>query len=221
MFDIQFFLNILPIMLKYVRVRIFVSICALGISLVLALIISLSIYFEIPVLQKIGMAWKSIFRGTPLLAQLFWICYGLPQIILPLQNVSVMALLIMGLSFNASSYMAESFRGALSSIPKGQMEACLSSGMTSLQGMKRIVLPQAFRVAVPALSNNFVDIIKQSSLAFTLGIREIMAVAKMEGASQYKFLEAFTAVMLIYWCLITAFNKLQKVLENRMNKKYK
>lgn len=221
MFDIQFFLNILPIMLKYVRVTIFVSICALGISLVLALIISLSIYFEIPVLQKIGMAWKSIFRGTPLLAQLFWICYGLPQIILPLQNVSVMALLIMGLSFNASSYMAESFRGALSSIPKGQMEACLSSGMTSLQGMKRIVLPQAFRVAVPALSNNFVDIIKQSSLAFTLGIREIMAVAKMEGASQYKFLEAFTAVMLIYWCLITAFNKLQKVLENRMNKKYK
>ena len=221
MFDIQFFLNILPIMLKYVRVTIFVSICALGISLVLALIISLSIYFEIPVLQKIGMAWKSIFRGTPLLAQLFWICYGLPQIILPLQNVSVMALLIMGLSFNASSYMAESFRGALSSIPKGQMEACLSSGMTSLQRMKRIVLPQAFRVAVPALSNNFVDIIKQSSLAFTLGIREIMAVAKMEGASQYKFLEAFTAVMLIYWCLITAFNKLQKVLENRMNKKYK
>lgn len=219
MFDIQFFLSILPIMFKYVRVTIFISVSALAVSLVLALFIALSIYLNFPVLSQIGIAWKSVFRGTPLLAQLFWICYGLPQIVLPLQKVSVMALLIMGLSFNASSYMAESFRGALSSIPKGQMEACLSSGMTSLQGMRRIVLPQAFRVAVPALSNNFVDIIKQSSLAFTLGIREIMAVAKMEGASQYKFLEAFTAVMIIYWCLITLFTKLQKVLENRMNRK--
>lgn len=219
MFDIQFFLSILPIMIKYVRVTIFISVSALAVSLVLALFIALSIHLNVPVLSQIGTAWKSVFRGTPLLAQLFWICYGLPQIILPLQKVSVMALLIMGLSFNASSYMAESFRGALSSIPKGQMEACLSSGMTSLQGMRRIVLPQAFRVAVPALSNNFVDIIKQSSLAFTLGIREIMAVAKMEGASQYKFLEAFTAVMIIYWFLITLFTKLQKVLENRMNRK--
>lgn len=221
MFDIQFFLNLLPIMLKYVRITIFVSVCALLISLVLALIIALSIYLEIPVLKQIGIAWKSIFRGTPLLAQLFWICYGLPQVIIPLQKVSVMALLIMGLSFNASSYMAESFRGALSSIPKGQMEAALSSGMTSMQAMRRIILPQAFRVAVPALSNNFVDIIKQSSLAFSLGIREIMAVAKMEGASQYKFLEAFTAVMLVYWCLITLLNKLQKVMEEKMNKKYR
>lgn len=219
MFDVEFFIKLFPIMLKYVGVTVYVSLAGLVIAFLLALVISVSIELKVPVLSQISKVWKSIFRGTPLLAQLFWICYGLPQIIEPLKNVDIQILLIVGLGCNASSYMAESLRGAISSVGVGQMEACLSSGMTEFQGMRRIVLPQALRVAVPALSNNFVDIIKQSSLAFTLGIKEIMAVAKMEGASQYKFLEAFTAVMIVYWVLITVFNKLQVVLEKQLNKR--
>lgn len=221
MFDIEFFLKLFPIMAKYIGVTVFISVCALVISLMIAVFISVSVYMKIPVLEKVCSAWKSIFRGTPLLAQLFWFCYGLPQLIPALQNISVMALVIIGLSFNASSYMAESLRGALSSVGKNQMEASLASGMTPFQGLRRIILPQAFRVAIPALSNNFVDIVKQSSLAFTLGIREIMAVAKTEGASNFKFLEAFTAVMIIYWLLITCFNKIQKFGEKCLNKHYK
>lgn len=205
-------------MLKYVWVTVYVSVLSLILALGFALVISVSIELEVPVLSRVSKVWKSIFRGTPLLAQLFWICYGLPQIIEPLKYVPIEILLIAGMSFNASSYMAESLRGAVLSIDSGQMEACLSSGMTAFQGMRRIVLPQAFRVAVPALSNNFVDIIKQSSLAFTLGIKEIMSVAKMEGASAHKFLEAFTAVMIVYWLVIFAVNCLQKLLEKRLNR---
>lgn len=218
MFDFRFFLNLFPIMLKYIGITIYVSLSALAIALLIALVIAVSIERDIIVLSRVCKIWKSIFRGTPLLAQLFWICYGLPQVIVPLKNVPIEALLIFGLSFNASSYMAESLRGAISSVGQGQMEACLSSGMTPMRGMFRIILPQAFRVAVPALSNNFVDIIKQSSLAFTLGIKEIMSVAKMEGASSYKFLEAFTAVMIVYWILITVINGLQHLLEKHMNR---
>ncbi len=221
MFDIEFFFKLFPIMSKYIGVTLFISVCALLISLVIAVIISVSVYMKIPVLEQFCSVWKSIFRGTPLLAQLFWLCYGLPQLIPALQELSVMTLLIIGLSFNASSYMAESLRGALSSVGKNQMEACLASGMTPFQGLRRIILPQAFRVALPALSNNFVDIIKQSSLAFTLGIREIMAVAKTEGGSNFKFLEAFTAVMIIYWLLVTCFNRIQNIVEVHMNKRYR
>ena len=168
MFDLEFFLKLFPIMSKYIGVTLFISFCALVISLAIAVIIAVSVYMKVPVLSSFCSVWISIFRGTPLLAQLFWLCYGLPQLLPFLQKLSIMSLLIMGLSFNASSYMAESLRGALSSVGKNQMEACLASGMTAFQGLRRIILPQAFRVAVPALSNNFVDIIKQSSLAFTL-----------------------------------------------------
>lgn len=217
-FDLDFFMRLLPLMLKYLWVTIYVSIASLILAFILSLIIAVSIEMRIPVLSQVSKVWKSIFRGTPLLAQLFWLCYGLPQIIKPLISVDMTVMLILGLSFNASSYMAESLRGAISSVGKGQMEAALSCGMTEFQAMRRIILPQALRVAVPALANNFVDIIKQSSLAFTLGIKEIMAVAKMQGGTEYKFLEAYTAVMIFYWCIITLFNKLQAVLEKKLNK---
>lgn len=219
MFDFSFFINLFPIMFKYLGITVLVSFASLVLAFLIALGMTLSIDMRVPVLSPVSKVWKSIFRGTPLLAQLFWICYGLPQVIPPLKDVDVMILLVLGLSFNASSYMAESLRGAISSVGTGQMEACLSSGMTQFQGMRRIVLPQAIRVAVPALSNNFVDIIKQSSLAFTLGIKEIMSVAKMEGAARLKFLEAFTAVMIVYWLLITVVNNLQKLLEWYLNRK--
>ena len=126
----------------------------------------------------------------------------------------------LGVSFNASSYMSETLRGALSSVSKGQMEASLACGMTRFQGFVHIVLPQAVRVAVPGLSNNFVDIIKQSSLAFTLGVTEIMAVAKMEGSTNLRFLESFTAVMIVYWLIVTVFNSLQKLLERWLSRMY-
>ncbi len=133
--------------------------------------------------------------------------------------MDAMTAAIIGLGFNASAYMSETLRGAISSVDKGQIEASLSIGMTPIQSMKRIAFPQAARVALPALSNSFV-IIKGSALAFTLGVVEIMAVAQSEGASSYRFLESFTAVIIIYWIIISAFGYLQNILERRMNNVY-
>ncbi len=189
-------------------------------AFVLAIFMAMLSLSKNRVIQWILRVWISLFRGTPLLAQLFWICYGLPQVIVPMQRVSVMTLIIWGVAFNASSYMSETLRGALSSVSSAQMEASLACGMTRMQGFWHIVFPQAVRVAVPGLSNNFVDIIKQSSLAFTLGVTEIMAVARMEGSTNLKFLESFTAVMVVYWLIVTFFNYLQKLLEKWLSRMY-
>ncbi len=220
MFDASFFWGLFPIMFRYIDTTLGISLASLLLALLIAFVIAGAYYLEVPVLKEICGAWVSIFRGTPLLAQLFWICYGLPQLIVPMQKLSTMTLIIWGVAFNASSYMSETLRGALSSVNKGQMEGCLACGMTRFQGFFRIILPQAVRVAVPGLSNNFVDIIKQSSLAFTLGVTEIMAVAKMEGSTDLKFLESFTAVMIVYWLIVTFFNYVQKLLEKWLSRMY-
>lgn len=220
MFDSSFFFHLFPIMFRYIDVTLGISLASLLLALLIAVVIAAAYYLNIPILRQVCAAWVSLFRGTPLLAQLFWICYGLPQLIVPMQRVSVMTLIVWGVAFNASSYMSETLRGALSSVNAAQMEASLACGMTRMQGFWHIVFPQAVRVAVPGLSNNFVDIIKQSSLAFTLGVTEIMAVARMEGATNLKFLESFTAVMVVYWLIVTFFNYLQKLLEKWLSRMY-
>ena len=219
-FCCSFFFRLFPIMFRYIDVTLGISLAALLLALLIAVVIAAAYYLNIPGLKQVCAAWVSLFRGTPLLAQLFWICYGLPQVIVPMQRVSVMTLIIWGVAFNASSYMSETLRGALSSVSSAQMEASLACGMTRMQGFWHIVFPQAVRVAVPGLSNNFVDIIKQSSLAFTLGVTEIMAVARMEGSTNLKFLESFTAVMVVYWLIVTFFNYLQKLLEKWLSRMY-
>ncbi len=220
MFDTSFFFHLFPIIFRYIGVTLGISLASLVLSLIIAIVIATAYYLNIPLLRGLCAVWVSVFRGTPLLAQLFWLCYGLPQLIVPLQRVSVMTLIVWGVAFNASSYMSETLRGALSSVNKGQMEASLACGMTRMQGFWHIVFPQAARVAVPGLSNNFVDIIKQSSLAFTLGVTEIMAVARMEGSTNLKFLESFTAVMVVYWLIVTFFNYVQKLLEKWLSRMY-
>ena len=216
LFDFSFFWNLFPIMFRYIDVTLGISLASLVLALLIAFVIAAAYYLNVPVLRQICGGWVSLFRGTPLLAQLFWICYGLPQLIVPMRQLSITTLIVLGVSFNASSYMSETLRGALSSVSKGQMGASLACGMTRFLGGVHIVLPQAVR----GLSNNFVDIIKQSSLAFTLGVTEIMAVAKMEGSTNLRFLESFTAVMIVYWLIVTVFNSLQKLLERWLSRMY-
>ncbi|POF60610.1 ABC transporter permease, partial [Vibrio vulnificus] len=116
--------------------------------------------------------------------------------------------------------MAESIRAAIIGIDRSQMEASLSVGMTTTQAMRRIILPQATRVALPSLMNYFIDMIKSTSLAFTLGVAEIMAKAQMEASSSFRFFEAFLAVALIYWGVVLVLTRVQIWAENKLNKAY-
>lgn len=116
--------------------------------------------------------------------------------------------------------MAESIRAAILGIHKSQMEAALSIGMSRYQAMRRIILPQAARIATPSLMNYFIDMIKSTSLAFTLGVAEIMGKAQMEASSSFKFFESFMAVALVYWVVVIIFTRLQHLLEVRLNRAY-
>jgi putative amino-acid transport system permease protein len=219
-FDFHYFTNLIPLMVKSLQITFGISILALLLGLVIALIIALIVQAKVKILYPLTKIYISFFRGTPLIAQLFFLYFGIVQLIPSLKGMNAFTAAVLGIGLNSSAYMSETLRGAISSVDKGQMEACLSVGMTYIQAMRRIILPQAARVAIPALSNSFVDIVKGSALAFTLGVTEIMAVAQSEGASSYKFLESFTAVVLLYWIIITAFGYLQKILEKKMNEAY-
>jgi len=127
---------------------------------------------------------------------------------------------VIGLSLHFSAYMADSIRAAILGIDKSQMEAALSIGQSPLTAMRRIILPQAARIALPSLMNQFVDMIKSTSLAFTLGVAELMARAQMEASSSFRFFESFLAVALIYWAVVVLFTQLQIRMENRLNRAY-
>ncbi|MEG0641640.1 MAG: amino acid ABC transporter permease [Clostridium sp.] len=219
-FDIDFFIKLIPLMSKYLLVTLKVSVLALIIGIIISLIIAIVVHMKIKILTPIFNVWISFFRGTPLVAQLFFFYFGMVQLFPRLTSMSAFTAAVITIGFNSSAYMAETLRGALLSVDRGQMEAALSLGMKKIQSMRYIILPQAIRVAVPALSNSFCDIIKGSSLAFTIGVTEIMATAQMEGASSYRFLESYTAVILMYWAIVSLLTYVQRKLEIRLSLKY-
>jgi putative amino-acid transport system permease protein len=219
-FDLQYIIELMPILLKYLGVTMEMALWGFLFALILSLSLALIRVFKVTFIQHLAALFISFFRGTPLLVQLFILYYGLPQFMPIFIGMDAFTAAIIGLSLHFSAYMAESIRAAILGIDKSQMEACLSIGMTRLQAMKRIILPQAARVATPSLMNYFIDMIKSTSLAFTLGVTEIMAKAQMEASSSFKFFESFLAVALIYWVIVLIFTRLQHLLERRLNKAY-
>jgi len=219
-FDLQYIFELMPILLKYLGVTMEMALWGFLFALILSLSLALIRVFKIAIIHHFAALFISFFRGTPLLVQLFILYYGLPQFMPIFIGMDAFTASIIGLSLHFSAYMAESIRAAILGIDKSQMEACLSIGMTRLQAMRRVILPQASRVATPSLMNYFIDMIKSTSLAFTLGVAEIMAKAQMEASSSFKFFESFLAVALIYWVVVIFFTRIQHLLEYRLNKAY-
>ena len=219
-FDLQYIIELMPILFKYLGVTMEMALWGFLFALILALGLALVRVFKIAFIQHLASLYISFFRGTPLLVQLFLLYYGFPQFMPIFVGMDAFTAASIGLSLHFSAYMAESIRAAILGIDKSQMEACLSLGMTRLQAMKRVILPQASRVATPSLMNYFIDMIKSTSLAFTLGVAEIMAKAQMEAASSFKFFESFLAVAVIYWAVVIFFTRIQHLLEKRLNKAY-
>ena len=216
-FDFSYAKEIFPKVLVGLKVTLIIAIVSMIIGLIVGLILSVVRVYKIPVLKQIVEVYISFFRGTPLLVQLFLLYFGLPQVIPELKDMSAYIATIVGLGLNSSAYIAEVLRSSIDAIDKGQMEACYSLGMTKGQGLRRIVLPQAFRISIPSLGNIFIDNIKSSSLAFTLGVVEILAQAQMIAAASYRFFEPYVIAALIYWIVILFFSFLQRILEKKLS----
>ncbi|OAN12664.1 ABC transporter permease [Photobacterium jeanii] len=219
-FDFDYMLSLVPILLGYLGITLAMALWGLLFALVIAIAIAMIRVYRLPVLDQLAQLYISFFRGTPLLVQLFLLYYGLPQIFPLFIGLDAFTAAVIGLSLHFAAYKAESIRAAILGIDRSQREASLAIGMTEWQTMRRVILPQATRIALPSLMNYFIDMIKSTSLAFTLGVAEIMARAQMEASSSFKFFEAFLAVALIYWLMVVVLTRLQHVAERKLNKAY-
>ena len=160
----------------------------------------------------------SIMRGTPVVAQLYFFYYGIALYSAFVRNMTPLIAVAVVMSFNMGAFMSESIRGALLSVDEGQKEAAYSLGMTNFQLVTRIVIPQAVRVALPPLFNDIINLIKMTSLAFMLGVPDIMGAAKIEGARTFRYFEIYAAVMLVYWLIIFVLWNLTQIIRKEMCK---
>jgi putative amino-acid transport system permease protein len=218
--DLGYMLGLVPVILRYVPLTLGMAIAAMAMALVLASVLAVIRVLKVPVVDPVVGVFISFFRGTPLLVQLFLFYYGLPQIVSALTQINGVTAAIMGLTLHFSAYMAESIRGAITGVDRSQWEAAASVGMTRLQAMRRIVLPQAARVAAPTLLNYFIDMIKSTSLAFTLGVTEMMGAAQKEAAGSFRYFEAFLVVAVIYWVIVEALAAVQRRMETRLHRAF-
>ncbi|WP_411844476.1 amino acid ABC transporter permease [Salinicoccus sp. HZC-1] len=213
-------IEILPQLLVYIPITLYLAIASMIIAVIIGVFLSLILVNKVPVVLQLSKLYISFFRGTPVLVQLLMIYFGLPQLFPWLTSLSAVNAAIIAFSLNTSAYLAEIFRAALISVDKGQTEAAISTGLTYRQAVWGIVLPQAVRNAIPATGNMFIGLIKNSSLAFTIGVTELLAQGKLLATATLQFFEAYLAVGIIYWGMTILYSWLQKWYEARINKPY-
>ena len=166
-----------------------------------------------PVVYSVASLYVSLVRGTPLLVQLYFVYYALPEVGLVLPGLVAG---IIALSFNYGAYMTEIFRAGIQAVPQGQREAAEALGMPERLIMRRIVLPQAVRIVIPAIGNEFVAMIKDSALVSTISVTEILWRARRVGTREFRTLQAMLLAALVYWVLTIIFSYFQERLEKRM-----
>ncbi|MBQ3268662.1 MAG: amino acid ABC transporter permease [Clostridia bacterium] len=203
-----------PKLLSYgVRVTIPLTALSFVLALVIAVAVALIQYANVRVLRQVCRFYIWIIRGTPLLVQLYLVFYGLPSLGVTLDAFPA-AVLVFG--FNEGAYMAESVRGALESVSRGQMEAGYCVGMNYLQIMAHVVLPQAFRTAFPALSNSLISMLKGTSLAATITVMDMFRQAQVINGRVYESLGLYGEVALIYLAFCTFLTWLQHLGEKKL-----
>ncbi len=216
----QYFYEAFAPILSCLKMTMLVTFGSFLLAFVLAVVLAMIAMVKNAVVQVIMKVWLSLFRGTPLIAQLFLFVYGVFPLIPGLSEMSLEVKCVFCLALSFSAFMAETIRGAILSVDKGQMEACITCGMSSLQGYTHVVLPQAFRLAIPSLMNNFIECFKGSAMASVVGVMDMMLKAKMLANKSYRFLEVYLCVLILYWVINMIFVAIQRVIEQKANAKY-
>ncbi len=212
-FRLDIFFATFPKLLTAIPTTLLVGILSMAIGLVIGTVIAMIRFYKLPILGPLLAGYVSFFRGTPLMIQLFIFYFGFPQIWPALGSIDAFEAAVIVMSINASAYAAESVRAAIGAIDPVQEQAGMAVGLSTFQTMRFILLPQAFRIAIPPLGNTFIGIIQGTSLTFMLGLRDIMGQSKMLAAANYRFLETYIAVGLLYWLITIVIGYLNNHLE--------
>jgi cystine transport system permease protein len=208
-------LSSLHLLIAATAVTIGLAVAAMAIGLVIGLLAAITRVGKVPVLEQFVRGYVSLIRGTPLLVQLFMIYYGLPQLGLPLEPIPSG---IIALSLNVGAYLSESFRAAILSVPKGQYEAGLSLGMSYWTVMRRIIIPQSIRTALPTIGNSFISLLKDTSLVSVITVTELLRATTLVIARTFQPLTLYAEAALIYWLLSSGFSLLQERIERRVSR---
>lgn len=216
-----------PMLWGLIKYSIPITIATFIIGLIIAIITALMRVSRNKFARSIARIYVSIIRGTPMLVQLFIIFYGIPEVGRLITgnpdiklNIAPVVAAIIGLSLNVGAYASEIIRGGILSIPDGQKEAAYSIGMSEWMTMKRIILPQAIRVSIPALGNTFLSLIKDTSLLGFILVAEMFRKAQEVAATTYEFLSIYVLVGLMYWVVCFIISVVQGQYESRIERKY-
>lgn len=232
-FNTQFMRDSADYVLRGLLYTVVLALAAIVLAVLLALIGALGRLSSNPVAYGVSGFYTSFFRGTPLIVQLFLIAFalpvvvgnlGLPEGLVDLLTLDSLVAGILALGLNYGAYMTEIFRAGIQSVSHGQSEAADALGMTYGQKMKRVVLPQAFRVIIPPTGNEFIAMLKDTALVSfigaTVGQEEIFRRAQLVGTRDFLPLEAYLLAAMVYWALTAIFTFFQSRLERKIGKGY-
>jgi cystine transport system permease protein len=204
-----------PFLLKGALYTIGLSVGAMALGLVLGFGIALARLSALRVLTIPARIYVSFIRGTPLLVQLFIIYYGLPELGLTLSPIPSA---LIGFTLSVAAYNSEVLRGAIAAVDRGQWEAAAVIGMSWSQAMRRVILPQAARTALPPLANSFIALVKDTSLAATIQVPELFRQAQLITARTFEIFAMYIAAAAVYWVLSSILAALQSTLEAQANR---
>jgi cystine transport system permease protein len=207
--------SLLPLLGGLVKGTIPLTLISFVLGLLLALLLALMRLSPVMLIAAPARFYVSVIRGTPLLVQLFIIYYGLPSIGATIDPFPSACL---AFTLNVGGYASEVVRAAILSVPRGQWEAAATVGMNYPTALRRIVLPQAMRVAVPPLSNTLISLVKDTSLASTIQVTEVLRKAQELAAPTYEFFTLYAVAAAYYWVICLALSFSQARLETRLDR---
>ncbi|RLE55659.1 MAG: amino acid ABC transporter permease [Thermoprotei archaeon] len=209
---LQLFTQVFPYLVKGANYTLLISLSGFGIGFVIGTVLTMCRLLGSRLVSAIASAYIEFFRGTPLLVQLLFIYFGLPSIGIKLNPLSAC---IIALGLNSGAYQAEILRSVLQALPRDQLEASLVDGLSRYQAYMKVLVPQALRNAIPALMNEVVTLIKETSLASIIGVPELTRRAEYMVAWTFRALEIYAMTALIYLLICYTLVKLSHIVEKR------
>ncbi|WMT38980.1 amino acid ABC transporter permease [Paenibacillus sp. D2_2] len=230
-FDVELIFTLIPKLLKYLPVTIELTAISMLAGLLLGLLLAIIRIKKIPVLYQLSVVFISFIRGTPILVQLYLSYAGIPLLLkyynfyhdtgYNVNSIPSIFYVLLALSLNEAAYNSEIIRAALLSVDRGQIEAAHSLGMTYGQVLRRVILPEAFIVALPTLGNALIGLMKGTSLAFVCSVVEITAQSRILAGNNLRFFESYCALALIYWGMTILIERAIALLERRLDIDFK
>ncbi|MCT1386297.1 amino acid ABC transporter permease [Brachybacterium sp. p3-SID1565] len=212
---LELWLQSLPRLLRAaVEVTIPLSLISFAIALVVAVVVALVRLYGPAPLKALAWAYVQVFRGTPLVVQLFIVYFGLPSLGISLDAFPAA---VVTLALNTGAYASEAVRASILSIPRGQFEAAQTLNLSRATTFRRVVAPQAMRIVLPPLANDFIDLVKGTSLVFAITLVDLFQVGRQVAGSTFEPMAMYTLVALIYLVMVSLLSLGQNVLEKKVS----